>query len=255
MLLGNVININHRFNQIYQKIHEVRRTFFQQTQWQYFCLKLPIGGFMNITISTKDLAQLLPKTEESQLATYAPILQQYCPQYTVNTPLRWCHFIAQLAHESGALTRTQENLNYSSKALRTIFTKYFPNINLAEQYQRQPERIANRVYANRMGNHDEASGDGWKYRGRGLIQLTGRANYQALTIELGEDVVNQPERLADEPTLAVKSALWFWQKNNLSALADVDQLEAITKRINGGLNGLAERAHYLQQAKNIFITT
>ncbi len=207
---------------------------------------------MNLTIQAGDLARLLPRTNPELLQRYADALQQHCGEFAVNTGLRWCHFIAQVAHESAGFTATRENLNYSAKALRALFGRYFPTDDQAALYERKPEQIANRVYANRMGNGDEQSGDGWNYRGRGLIQLTGKANYQTLSTALGVDVVRTPDLVASDATMAVRSALWFWQHNNLNALADADQLQAITRRINGGLNGLTERTEYLHRAKQIY---
>jgi putative chitinase len=207
---------------------------------------------MNISITLTDLQQLLPNTPTDTLERYQQALQQFGPQYGINSALRWCHCLAQLAHESAGFRATSENLNYSAKALRSVFGRYFPTDELANSYARQPERIANRVYANRMGNADEASGDGWLYRGRGLIQLTGKSNYQRLSTALQIDLINAPQQLANDAALAVQSAFWFWQHNNLNTLADADQLQAITRRINGGLHGLTQREALLQQAKQIY---
>ena len=180
-----------------------------------------------------------------------PYLEQWCdalnkilPDYDINTPQRVAAFIAQAAHESGNFTALHENLNYRAETLMKVFPKYFPTDALAQQYAHQPEMIANRVYANRMGNGDEASGDGFRYCGRGLIQLTGKSNYQAFA-----DRVQMP--LEDVPAYlqtfegAVQSACWFWESNNLNQYADSGDILAMTKRINGGTIGLADRqAHY-----------
>lgn len=180
-----------------------------------------------------------------------PYLEQWCdalnkilPDYDINTPQRVAAFIAQAAHESGNFTALHENLNYRAETLMKVFPKYFPTDALAQQYAHQPEMIANRVYANRMGNGDEASGDGFRYCGRGLIQLTGKSNYQAFA-----DSVQMP--LEDVPAYlqtfegAVQSACWFWESNNLNQYADSGDILAMTKRINGGTIGLADRqAHY-----------
>jgi len=159
--------------------------------------------------------------------------------YGINTHLRMCHFLTQISHESG-LKPISENLNYSSERLRQIFPKYFISKADADRYARQPERIANRVYANRMGNGNEASGDGWKYRGRGFIQITGKSNYLMLSKDTRIDFITNPDLLLQEANSMI-SALWFWNKNNLNALADKNDVNAITKRINGGFNGLEHR--------------
>lgn len=171
-------------------------------------------------------------------------------KYGINTPLRLSHFFAQLEHESN-LQPIQENLNYSLEGLRRVFKKYFPNDELAKVYARQPQKIANRVYASRMGNGNEASGDGWKYRGRGFIQITGKSNYEALSKDVGVDYVKDPDKLLTEAD-SMLSALWFWKKNGLNALADKDDVTSITKRINGAYNGLAHRTELLTKYKKQF---
>lgn len=169
--------------------------------------------------------------------------------YHVNTPLRIAHFMAQIEHESG-LKPISENLNYSAKGLGTTFKKYFPTVELANAYQRQPQKIANKVYANRMGNGNEASGEGWKYRGRGFIQLTGKDNYLILSKDARIDCFENPDLLLEEAN-AMIAALWFWNKNKLNDLADLDNIETITKRINGGFNGLPHRKECLTKWKLI----
>ena len=181
---------------------------------------------------------------------YYEALNKILPQYGINTKLRICHFLAQILHESGHLKYKSENLNYSAKALRSVFGKYFKTDEIANQYARKPEKIANRVYANRMGNGDEASGDGWKFRGRGLIQLTGCNNYKACGQDLDLDLVNNPDLITSDAEVCVKTACWFWQKNKLNELADKDDINTITKRINGGLNGIDDRCKILNLAKN-----
>jgi len=170
------------------------------------------------------------------------------PTYEINTPQRVSAFLAQCGHESGGWTVFQENLNYSAEGLNKIFGRYFPTLESAQPYARKPEMIANRVYSSRMGNGYEASGDGWKYRGRGPIQLTGRANYTQFAKEMFEDwesVVNEPDWVSEDKEFALMSAIWFWNKNGLNALADKEDLLTMTKRINGGTNGLDDRvAHY-----------
>lgn len=182
---------------------------------------------------------------------YLDAFNKVLPSFEINTPLRVCHFLAQIIHESGYLRAKVENLNYSSQALSRVFSKYFPSNSIAEEYERQPEKIANRVYANRMGNGDEDSGDGWKYRGRGLIQLTGKDNYKSCGNNLGLDLVNNPDLIINDPEVNVKTACWFWKKNDLNSLADKDDITSITKRINGGINGLTDRKNKLDVCKKV----
>lgn len=171
-------------------------------------------------------------------------------KYQINTPLRLAHFFAQIAHESN-LKPISENLNYSAQGLLNTFSKYFKSLEEANKYARKPEAIANKVYANRMGNGDETSGEGWKYRGRGLIQITGKDNYKALSRDTGIDYVNNPDLLLTEADSMI-SALWYWNKINANSKADKDDIIAITKAINGGTNGLEHRKQLLKQMKNIF---
>nr|DAV03015.1 MAG TPA: Chitinase A [Caudoviricetes sp.] len=145
-------------------------------------------------------------------------------------------FLAQYGHETQGFTRLSENLNYSANGLINTFRKYFPTQNLAKQYEKQPQKIANRVYANRMGNGDESSGDGWKYRGRGLPHLTGKENYGKFQNWLGKNI--QPEELSTNIDLAIKAGVWYWLVNGLSSL---DSVQKVTVRINGGTNGLEDR--------------
>jgi len=170
-------------------------------------------------------------------------------KYGINTPLRLAHFFSQLAHESN-LKPISENLNYSAKGLRQTFGKYFTELE-AIKYQRKPEMIANRVYANRMGNGNEASGDGWKFRGRGFIQLTGKSNYFLLSKDVKIDYLNEPDLLLNESDAMVAS-LWFWKRNNLNAFADSDDINMITKRVNGGFNGINHRKELLEKYKKTY---
>jgi putative chitinase len=172
--------------------------------------------------------------------------------YHLNTPLRIAHFMAQIEHESG-LKPISENLNYSATGLLITFSKYFPATKIAIDYSKQPEKIANRVYANRMGNGNETGGDGWKFRGRGFIQLTGKNNYLVLSKDSRIDFVNKPDLLLIEAN-AMIAALWFWNTNKLNALADKDDAKAITKKINGGFNGLTERLELLSKWKKKTLT-
>jgi putative chitinase len=160
------------------------------------------------------------------------------------SPNRAAHFFAQTAHESGNFKAFSENLNYSAKGLRGVFRKYFPTDALANAYARQPMKIANRVYANRMGNGPESSGDGWKFRGRGALQLTGHDNYQAFANYINRpDVMTNPDLVAGE--LCFESALWFFDRNKLWGICDQGvndaAILALTKRINGGTHGLDDR--------------
>lgn len=184
---------------------------------------------------------------------YIDALNKVLPTYQINTKLRLCHFLAQILHESGNLKYKSENLNYSAKALRSVFGKYFKTDEIANEYARKPEKIANRVYANRMGNGDEASGDGWLRRGRGLIQLTGTDNYKACTKALNIDLMKNPDLIISNAEICVKAACWFWNKNNLNNFADTDNIKAITKRINGGYNGLEDRESILKRAKSVLM--
>jgi putative chitinase len=170
-------------------------------------------------------------------------LKAACAHFKLNKN-RAAHFFAQTAHESGNFKAFSENLNYSAKGLRGIFGKYFPTDALARAYERQPMKIANRVYANRMGNGDEASGEGWLFRGRGSLQLTGKFNFKAFSDYIGRpDVMTNPDIVATE--LAFESALWFFDKNKLWSICDQGindgAILALTKRINGGTHGLDDR--------------
>jgi len=165
--------------------------------------------------------------------------------YGVNTKLRIAHFMAQIEHESG-LKPISENLNYSGQGLEKLFKKYFQTFELRVNYQRQPEKIASRIYANRMGNGDEQSGDGWKYRGRGFIQITGKENYLKLTQDTNINFLNNPDLLFIEAN-AMLSALWFWNLKGLNKLADKNDIIGITKKINGGLNGIEHRKELLKK--------
>jgi putative chitinase len=170
-------------------------------------------------------------------------------KFQINTPLRLAHFLAQCGHESGGFRLTKENLNYSAKGLMGIFKKYFPTEALAKQYERKPEKIANKVYGGRMGNGPEASGDGAKYCGRGYIQLTGKDNYTAFGKSINENIALNPTVVADK--YALLSAAWFFSKNGLHKLADGGATDAvvtqITKRVNGGTIGLADRIKHFKE--------
>lgn len=169
-------------------------------------------------------------------------------KFQINTPLRLSHFLAQCKHESGGFKITQENLNYSAKGLLTTFKKYFPTEEIALQYERKPEKIANLVYGNRMGNGDEKSGDGWNNHGRGYIQLTGYDNYKAFGDSINEDITSNPDKVATHYPLL--SAAWFFSKNCLKKCdlgAGRDAVLAVTKCVNGGTIGLEERNKYFDE--------
>lgn len=173
-----------------------------------------------------------------------------CPDYKIDTPIRLAAFLAQCAHESANFKRIEENLNYSANALMQTWPSRFKTIDIASQYARNPQKIANRVYANRLGNRDEASGDGWMYRGRGLIQLTGKENYQRFASSIKKDVSEMPEYLSTIRG-AVQSACFFWETNKLNGLADKQDIVALTKKINGGTIGLEERQKLFTIAKKV----
>ena len=170
-------------------------------------------------------------------------------KFQINTPLRLAHFLAQCGHESGGFRATQENLNYSAKGLAGIFKKYFPTEAAAAPYARQPQKIASKVYGGRMGNGPESSGEGYKFRGRGYIQLTGKENYTAFGKSIGEDMVANPDKVASQ--YALLSAAWFFSKNGLHKMADEGASDTvvtkITKRVNGGTIGLPDRIKHFKE--------
>lgn len=173
-------------------------------------------------------------------------IQSVIDKFEMNTSIRLTHFLGQCAHESGNFKLTSENLNYSTKGLITTFPKYFKQPGLAEAYARNPERIASRVYADRMGNGPEGTHEGWKFRGRGYIQLTGKSNYSSFDKFVNEDIVSNPDLVAKKYPLL--SAAWFFHKNKLNTISDKGLTETVilelTKRINGGTNGLQDRIKY-----------
>ena len=189
-------------------------------------------------ITQNQLQQLIPKN--SHVDQWCAALNTVLPRYQIDTTMRVAAFIAQCGHESAGFTALKENLNYGAAGLLATFKKYFPTQELADSYARQPERIANRVYADRMGNGNEASGDGWRYCGRGLIQLTGRNNYTAFATSIEMPVEEVPAYLETFEG-AVESACWFWNTNKLNQYADSGDLDTMTRRINGGLHGIDDR--------------
>ena len=190
-------------------------------------------------ITTYQLQACMPKAAPAKIAAYRQAISDQTEKFQINTPKRLAAFISQIAVESGNLQYVVENLNYSAQGLVATFPKYFDTFT-AQTYARNPGAIANRVYANRMGNGDEASGDGWKYRGRGLIQLTGKNNYQACSAGLALNLLETPEYL-ESPDGATASACWFWTTRGLNTLADAGDVTGISKKVNGGTHGLTER--------------
>lgn len=195
-------------------------------------------------ITPAQLVQICPGIPQSRISG----LIQAMDFYKINTPLRQAAFLAQCAHESREFTLTEENLNYSADRLLKVFPKYFKSLEQATLYARNPRAIASYVYANRMGNGPESSGDGYRYRGRGYIQLTGHDNYMQFAAATATDALNQPSLVSDTDGAAL-SAGWFWSKNSLNQLADKEDMMTITRRINGGLNGLQERMAYYHAAR------
>jgi putative chitinase len=201
---------------------------------------------------TKDqLKQIIPKNP--YLDHWYQVLSKLLPDYEINTPARIAGFLAQCVHESNGFTSLKENLNYRPESLTKIFRKYFPTIELANEYCAKPnkqEAIANKVYANRMGNGDEASGDGYKYCGRGAIQITGKENYTwfASSIEITPEEASEYMQTFEG---ALQSACWFWETNNLNAIADAGDIVKMTKVINGGDIGLADRTEKFNHIKQI----
>lgn len=198
------------------------------------------------------LQQLIPSNQH--LEHWFEALDKILPDYDIDTPQRVAAFLAQCAHESGEFTAIQENLNYRAVTLRKVFPKYFPTDDIANQYASQPnkgELIANRVYANRMGNGDEASGDGFRYCGRGLIQLTGKDNYSRFANSI-DTPVEEVTAFLQTFEGCVQSAAWFWEANNLNQYADSGDILTMTKRINGGTIGLEDRQKHYAHALHVF---
>ena len=194
-----------------------------------------------------DLNKLKGHIPDNVIAQIPEVMQKF----GIDTPVELSHFLAQCGHESGGFRVVNENLNYSAKGLLGIFKKYFPTQTLAESYQRKPEKIANRVYASRMGNGDEKSGEGFKYRGRGFIQLTGKSNYTAFGKAIGVDIVANPDLVATKYPLL--SAAWFFSKNCLGKCKDASDASvlAVTKCVNGGTIGLPDRQKHFKEYYNL----
>lgn len=204
-------------------------------------------------ISHDQLRQSFPNATDENIAYYLKAFNAVLPEYAIDTPLRIAHFLAQIGHESGELKYNKENLNYGAISLLRVFGKYFKTKEHALECERKPQTIANIVYANRMGN--TGPDDGWKYRGRGLIQLTGKDNYVACGEAICFDLENNPDLINSDPFVCIRSACWFWDSRDLNALADNDDLKKITKLINGGTNGINHRAELLNYAKKAFMVS
>jgi putative chitinase len=199
---------------------------------------------------------MLTLEQLKQIIPGNPYVEQWCdalnkllPDYEINTPQRIAAFLAQCAHESANFTALQENLNYKAASLSRVWPSRFPP-GIAEQYAHNPEKIANRAYCDRMGNGNEASGDGWRYCGRGLIQLTGKDNYTAFADSIGVTPEEVSEYLATFEG-AAQSACWFWESNNLNRFADVGDIKGLTKAINGGYIGLEDREKHYGHALHV----
>ena len=206
-------------------------------------------------MDTKDLLKTARMFVKDKYYSY---IEQYCEKYKINTPKRISNFLAQVNYESGYMNYVEENLNYSAKQLLKVFPKYFKTLDEAKEYEYKGEKIANKVYANRMGNGSELSGDGWKYRGRGLIQLTGKNNYLKFSRWYNDSkiFVDNPDLLL-QPQFAVLSAFFYWDTHKLNdyIVDNVDDYticKLLTKKINGGYNGLEERFRLYKKIRELY---
>ena len=204
---------------------------------------------MSFTFTKEQLSSVIGNNPN--LDGWHEALSNVLPEYEIDSPQRVSAFIAQCTHESGGFKRLKENLNYRWESLRKVFPKYFSTDELAQEYAHKQEQIANRVYGGRMGNGDESSGDGFRYCGRGLIQLTGKNNYTKFAESIGMAVEEVPS-LLETFEGAVKSACWFWKTNNLNQYADAGDILTMTKRINGGTIGLEDRIKHYNHALEVF---
>lgn len=214
---------------------------------------------MSMVITEAQIRRAIPSVNNARLKEFVKVFNEWSDRFGINTPIRFTHFFAQVCCESGALAKTEENLNYSAEGLMKTWPSRFTR-EKALQYAHKPQAIANYVYANRMGNGSEASGDGWKYKGRGFIGLTGKDMYRAYRTSgfCNGDLMSHPEWLAGSPGNA-KSAMWFWWKHRLSDIADLDNginsndiCRQITKKVNGGYLGLSNRQYYMRKLKAEF---
>ena len=216
---------------------------------------------MAMKITVQQIMRAVPTANRERATEFVAVFNEWCERFEINTTARVVHALSQIIHESGGFKYVEENLNYSASRLLQVFPKYFNRLNVND-YAGRPEKIANRVYANRMGNGNEASGDGWRYRGRGFIQLTGKNQYLAYQNSgfCNGQLVYHPEWLNKAPG-HTKSALWFWWKNGCNQLADLDHgdgkigedvVTKITRRVNGGTNGLSNRLYLYRRLKREF---
>lgn len=203
---------------------------------------------MNLTRA--QLAEILATASKQNLDTYYPAIVEMCAAAEISTPLRVAHFLVQIGHETGDLLRMEENLNYDQAGLLRTWPKLF-NLSNVGQYAHHPEKIANRAYGNRYGNGDEASGDGWRYRGRGLIQLTFKVGYEGYGRSRRVDTLNNPDIILHEPRMCVDVACWYWQTRGINPIADKDDLQTLRRRVNGGLIGIEDCQHRLAIAKRV----
>lgn len=200
-------------------------------------------------ITAEQFHHLFPRAQDPE--SWASSMNEVFPTYDINTPERVAAFLAQCGHESGGWTVFEENLNYSAQGLHSLFKKYFPTLQSAEPYARKPEMIANKIYANRMGNGAPESGDGYKYRGRGPIQLTGKSNYMQFAKDMFDDWQNlfdNPDWVTADRDFALMSAIWFWNRSNLNREADAGDIKTMTRKINGGYIGLDDRIKHYKEA-------
>jgi putative chitinase len=203
-------------------------------------------------LTNEQLKDLLPTNRN--VDDWYQSMDKFLFVYEMNTPRRIASFIAQCGHESASFTILRENLNYRWESLRKVWPRHFTTDEIAKQYERQPQKIANRAYANRMGNGPESSGDGWKYAGKGLIQLTGKNNYQSFALSINMELDDVPDYLVSFDG-AVESACWYWKRNNLNRFADnLDNL-SLTRAINGGTHGLDDRQRRLTNALRVLKAT
>lgn len=202
-------------------------------------------------LTLEDLKEEFPNAKVAVLEAIIGGWEIWTQDYEINTPLRMAHFLAQAAHESGGFRLLEENLNYSADGLNKIFPKYFKNAGRdANEYSRKPEKIANVVYASRMGNGGPETGDGYRFRGRGCIQLTGRSNYTSFAETL-EMTLDEAIDYLTTPEGAVESAAFFWANNGCNELADKDDVVKVTKRVNGGTIGLEDRKAHTEELKEL----
>ena len=206
-----------------------------------------MSGF-DFDFTKQQLAEIIKGN--SYIDNWYHALNEILPEYEINTKPRVAAFLAQCAHESGGFKFLKENLNYKAASLRKVFPKYFPDDATAAAYANKPQMIANRVYANRMGNGDEASGDGWQFCGRGLIQLTGKNNYTFFAASLGIPLDEASEYLETFEG-AIQSGCFFWEQNKLNQWADAGDILTLTKRINGGTIGLEDRIKHYEHALHV----